>query len=245
MARRIGDRHLVRAECPLHRQAVDHLRSRPSLRRIEDDHRPARSNEVSVRAGALLDAPDLLDDGVERRGHRLVHQRGIVSLDEVGRPAVAAQQLFQLLTGDPRENGRVGDLVAVEMQDRQHRAVGDGIEKLVGVPGRRQRPGLRLAVADDAGDDEIGIVEHGAERVTERIAELAALVDRTRTFRRRVAGDPARKRELQEQPSQPRFVLADVRDRSRCRCPRDRCWPRPPARRAPGRRRRSCRGRTS
>ena len=33
------------------------------------------------------------------------------------------------------------------------------------MPGRRQRPGLGLAVADDAGDDQIGIVEGGAEGV--------------------------------------------------------------------------------
>jgi hypothetical protein len=59
---------------------------------------------------------------------------GLVALDEVRRPAVAAQQLFQFLAGDAGEDGRVGNLVAVEMQDRQHRAVGGRIEKLVGMP---------------------------------------------------------------------------------------------------------------
>ena len=97
------------------------------------------------------------------------------------------------------------------MQDGQHRAIVARIEKLVGVPRRRQRPGLRLAVADHAGDDELGIVERGAEGVAERIAELATLVDRAGTFRRRVAGDAAGKRELQEQLLQAGFILADVR----------------------------------
>ena len=46
------------------------------------------------------------------------------------------------------------------MQDRQHRAVGYWIEELVRMPCSGQRTRLRLAVADDAGDDEIGIVEH-------------------------------------------------------------------------------------
>ena len=45
------------------------------------------------------------------------------------------------------------------------------------MPARGQRAGFRLAVADDARDERIGIVEHRAERVAERIAELAALVD--------------------------------------------------------------------
>ena len=109
--------------------------------------------EVAVDAGVLLDLLDLLDRRVERRGHGLVHQLRLVALDEVRRPAVAAEQLLQFLVLDAGEDGRVGDLVAVEMQDRQHRAVGGRIEELVGMPGRGQRPGLRLAVADDAGDD--------------------------------------------------------------------------------------------
>jgi len=89
-----------------------------------------------------------------------MHQPGLVTLDEVGRPPVAAEQLFQFLVGDASEEGRIGNLVAVEMQNRQHRAVGYWIEKLVRMPGGGQRTRLRLAIADDAGHDEIGIVEH-------------------------------------------------------------------------------------
>ena len=85
---------------------------------------------------------------IQRRGHRLVHQRRLMALDVVRRPAIAAQELIQFFRFDARENGRVGDLVAVEMQDRQHRAIGDGIEKLVGLPRRRQRTCFRLAIAD-------------------------------------------------------------------------------------------------
>ena len=161
-------------------------------------------------AGVLLDGPDLLHRRVQRRGHRLVHQRGLVALDEIGRPAVAAEQLFQFLVGDAGQDRRVGDLVAVQMQDRQHRAVGDRIEELVGMPCGGQRPGLRLAIADDAGDDELGIVEHRPERMAERIAQFAALVDRARTLRRGVAGNSAGKRKLQEELPQPGLVLADV-----------------------------------
>ena len=50
---------------------------------------------------------------------------GIVAFDEVRRPAVALEQVFQLLVRDAREHRRVVDLVAVEMKDRQHRAVAD------------------------------------------------------------------------------------------------------------------------
>ena len=136
---------------------------------------------------------------------------GIVALDEMRRVAVAAQQMVELLVRNAREHGRIGDLVAVEMQDRQHRAVAHGIEELVRMPARRQRPGLGLAVADDAGDDQVGIVERRAVGVRQRVAELAALVDRARRLRRDVARDAAGEGELGEEPLHPLLVLRDVR----------------------------------
>ena len=69
------------------------------------------------------------------------------------------------------------------------------------MPGGGQRAGLGLAVANHAGDDQAGIVEHRAERVGQRVAQLAALVDRARGFGRDVAGDAAGERKLLEQLS--------------------------------------------
>ena len=200
----------MRPERAFDRQTVDRLRSSPALGRREDDHWPAGTFLDALGPGSVLDGLDLLDRGVERRGHGLVHLHGLVALDEVRRPAVAAKQLLQLLARDPGKEGRVGDLVPVEVQDRQHGAVRRGIEELVGMPRRGERSGLRLAVADDAGDDEIRIVEDGAERVAERVAQLATLVDRPRALGRRVAGDPSRERELETELLEPRLVLADV-----------------------------------
>src|SRR5450756_652173 len=139
-----------------------------------------------------------------------MHQPGLVPLDEVGRPAVPAEQLFQFLACDAGKESRVGNLVAVEMQDRQHRAVGYWIEKLGRMPCGGQRTRLRLAVADDAGDDEIGIVEHRPKRMAERIAQLAALVDRARALRRCVAWNAPGKRKLNKQLPQPGLILADI-----------------------------------
>lgn len=42
---------------------------------------------------------------------------------------------------------------------------------------RRRRAGLGLAVADNAGDDQVGVVHDGAERDGQRVAQLSALVD--------------------------------------------------------------------
>src|ERR1700690_1536043 len=96
-----------------------------------------------------------------------MHQHGIVTLDEVGSPPISAEQLFQFLASDASEEGRVGNLVAVEIKDWKHRAVSGRIEKFVGMPRRGQRSGFRLAIADDTGDEKIGIIEHCPKRVAE------------------------------------------------------------------------------
>ena len=91
------------------------------------------------------------------RRHGPVHRHGLVPFDDVWGPAVAAQQLVQFGAGNSREQRGIGDLVPVEVQNRQHRAIRRRIQKLVGVPGGRQRPGLGLAVAHDAGHRQGGL----------------------------------------------------------------------------------------
>ena len=144
-----------------------------------------------------------------------MHVCGILAVeaaaDDERPPAVALEQGDELALRDPREHGRVGDLEPVQVQDRQHRAVGLRVEQLVRVPARRERARLRLAVADDAGDEQVGVVERGAERVHERVAELAALVDRAGHLGRDVARDPAGEGELTEEPPQPVEVPRHVR----------------------------------
>ena len=105
----------------------------------------------------------------------------------------------------------IRDLVAVEVEDRQNRAVADRVDELVRMPGGGERPGLRLAVADDARDDQIGIVERRAVGVRQAVAELAALVDRARRLRRDVRADVAGEGELLEELLHPLRVFALVR----------------------------------
>ena len=63
------------------------------------------------------------------------------------------------------------------MQDWQNGPVGRGIKELVAVPRGRQRSGLRFAVADDASNDQIGIVEGGAKRMQKRITQFTTFMD--------------------------------------------------------------------
>src|SRR5207302_10426762 len=70
--------------------------------------------------------------------------------------------------------------------------------------------GLGFAVADDAADDEVGVVEGRAVCVDQRVAELATLVDRAGRLRGGVAGDATGEGELPEEAAHPLFVTPDV-----------------------------------
>src|SRR5450759_1350147 len=117
-----------------------------------------------------------------------MHRRRVVALDEVGRPAAAPKELLQFVVLDAGENGRVADLVPVELQDRQYGAVRDRVEELVRLPCGRERAGFRFAVAYDAGDHQVGVVECGPKGMAERVSKLTAFVNRTRRRRGNVAG---------------------------------------------------------
>ena len=149
--------------------------------------------QVALVPRPPLDRLDLPDDGVHGRGELLVHQRGVIALDHVHRVPVSAQQRLQLLRRDPGEHGRVRDLVPVQVQDRQHRAVTRRVEELVGMPAGGQRPGLGLAVADHARHDQVRVVERRPVGVRERVPELAALVNRPGRLRRDMRRNAARK----------------------------------------------------
>ena len=136
---------------------------------------------------------------LHRRRHRLVHAVVVGAFDEIRRPAIAAQQALQFLVRDARQQRRIVDLVAVEMQDRQHRAVAHRIQEFVDVPRSGQRSGFRFAVADHRRHDQLRIVEGRAAGVREHVAKLSAFVNRTRRFRRAVAADSAREGELLEE----------------------------------------------
>ncbi|CAM5712745.1 hypothetical protein SVIOM342S_06325 [Streptomyces violaceorubidus] len=183
----------------------------PALGGAQDDHRPAGAAAGALLAGGPLDRGDAVQGGVHGAGHGAVDGGGVVAGDVDRVVAVAAQELVQLALGEAGEHRRVGDLVAVEVQDRQDGSVVHRVEELVGVPGRRQRAGLRLAVADHAGDHQVRVVEGGAVGVRERVAQFAALVDRARRLGRDMARYAAGEGELLEQPGHAGRVPGDVR----------------------------------
>ena len=87
----------------------------------------------------------------------------LVAFDKVRFATVAATQAVQFFSLMRARIGRVGNLVSVQVQDRQHGAIGDRIQKLVRMPGRRQRTCFGLSIADDASHDQVRIVKSGSD----------------------------------------------------------------------------------
>src|SRR3954464_12111814 len=78
------------------------------------------------------------------------------------------------------------------------------------MPRRRQRPSLRLAISHNTRRNQIGIIQHRAERVTQRIAQLSSLMNRARRLGRNMRWNSSRKRKLFEQFSFPRGIPSHV-----------------------------------
>jgi hypothetical protein len=113
----LAHRHLVRAPVALGALAVDFLRARLALGRAKYDHRPARTLAGTLFLRVGFDASDLADDLVHGRRHQLVHGIRLMSLYEIRRVPIPAEQVVELLVADPGEHAGVRDLVAVEVED--------------------------------------------------------------------------------------------------------------------------------
>ncbi len=187
------------------------FRTGPALGGLQDDHRPAGALGPAFDPRCSLDGRDRFDRLVEHFGHLLVDVVRLVPLDPEHRMAVSFEQRGELPATDAGEHRRGCDLVPVQVQDRKHGSVGERVEELVRVPARRQRARLRLPIAHDAADHQVGVVEGGAIGVREGVSQLAPFVDGAGCLRGHVRGDTAWERELAEEAAHAGFVLGHLR----------------------------------
>src|SRR6266699_1997136 len=210
-------RDLVRAPVALEVVLAHLPRGRPTFRATEYDHWPSRPNSFPRTWRLLLDLADLQNTMLQRGSHRLVHPGRHTSLDKVRRVAIADEQRFQFLVTYTSQKSWVIDLVAVQMQDRQHRSVGDRIEKFVTMPAGGERAGFSLAVTHHYQSDKVWVVVNGPVSVRDAIAQFTALVNASGRFRSGVAADSAGERKLLKEALHPSQVLALVRVNLRIR----------------------------
>ena len=140
-----------------------------------------------------------------------MHDLRIIALNKVRFVTTPSVQRPQICVAGSSLSSRAGNLVAVEVQNRQDRTVPDGIKKVDRLPASLERAGLGFAVTYYAGNNQIGIVECRAERMNQRLAKFAALVHRVRDVRPAVAWHSARRRELPEHESEPVLIVRNLR----------------------------------
>ena len=200
----------MRAPRAFHRLTVNDFWAGPALRCAEHNHRPTRSLGVARHSCVVLNFMNAQQSRVECRGKYLMHQRWIVTFDKMRLITVATHQVGQLVAADACEHRWVRDLEPVEMQDRKHRTIPRWIKKFVGMPAGCQRRCFCLAIAHDAGNNQVRIIERRAIRMRQRITELAALVNRARCLGCHVTRNAGRPRELAKQTPQPVAVLRNL-----------------------------------
>ena len=140
-----------------------------------------------------------------------MHEKWLVALDEVNIVTVASQQAADRLVTGTAQHRRAGNLVTVEVEYGQHRAIASSVEKLDSFPRAFERCGFRFTVADHRDRDELGVIEYCAERMGQHVTELATFVNRTRCRRTDMTGRTAGRRELAEQPCHTSDVQAHRR----------------------------------
>ena len=79
------------------------------------------------------------------------------------------------------------------------------------MPARRQRAGFCFTIADDAGNDEVGVVERGTEGMRQGIPQFTAFMDRSGRFRRDVTGNAVGPGKLAEQFTHACDTAVDMR----------------------------------
>src|SRR4051812_42603792 len=94
------------------------------------------------------------------------------------RKTVTPRKGFEFFVTDTRQQRWVVYFVAVEIENRQHRAVTNWIEKLVDVPRSCERARFRLAISHDGGNNQFGIIKRRTARVRQDVTQSPSLMYR-------------------------------------------------------------------
>src|SRR5262249_9462606 len=127
----VGHRNLVRAPIALEPMATDLDRSSPALGGAQHDHRPARSTRKLTCPCLFLELSYVADRLLHGGSHCLVHAVRIRAFNEIRCPAITTKQIFEFFVADSGEQGRIVDLIPVEVQDGKYRAVANWVQKFV------------------------------------------------------------------------------------------------------------------
>ena len=204
-------RYLMCTERSFNLKSVNNLWSCPSLWSTKNDHWPERTGRIIVFTGIFLDCFDFFDAGIHSLSHFSVHSHRIVTFYEVRFPSAALEEVFHFLMRNTWENGRVTDLVSVQMKDWKNSTVCDRVQEFVGLPWSSKRPCFSFTVTDNNCSDKIWVVQNSTKAVSNWISKFSTLIDRTWCFWSTVTRNSAWEWELLKHFLHTFLILADVR----------------------------------
>src|SRR5919199_3816608 len=144
----------------------------PTLGRSQNNHRPLRTLSKAVGAGIVLNGFNFLNDGVQGSCHQLMHGFGIGAFHEVGLVAIADEQAFYFLMTNSRQDCRVSNLVAIEVQDRQYCTIPYGVEELIGVPSCSEGPSFSFPISYDTANYQVRVIKGSPVSMRNRITQF-------------------------------------------------------------------------
>src|ERR1017187_4662395 len=135
----------------------------------------------------------------------------VIALNKVGLVPSTHVKALQVCVTGASLGGWPRDFVSIEMKDRQDGTVTDRIDEVDRLPASFQWTSLGLPISDNAGHNQVWIVEGRAECMYQRLAKLPAFVHGIWHVRPAVAWHAARSRELAEYEPQAVFIVRDLR----------------------------------
>ena len=98
-----------------------------------------------------------------------MHCHRIAAFDKNGLVAVTGQKTTDSIIAFATPDSRTGNLIFIEMQNGKDCAVAYWVQELVSFPAAFQRAGFGLAVANDRGNNQVGVIKCRTERVHQNV----------------------------------------------------------------------------
>src|SRR6266404_2011550 len=138
-----------------------------------------------------------------------MHGQRMVAFNKVRLVPIAFEKVRKLVFRYPGQHGGTGNLVAVQMKNRQDRTITQWVQEFVRVPTGGKWARLSLAITYNTTHQQIRIIKCGPVSVQQRIAQFTTFIDGPGSIGRGMAGNASGPGKLLEQPLHACRILRD------------------------------------
>src|SRR5579884_3390598 len=173
-----GERHLVGSEGSFYRQPILLFWTRPTFWRPQYDGGPTRS--IIARASvscSFLNSAYRSVTSIECCGKCLMDVMRFRTLHEMHVVPVSLDDAAEVFIACTAGHCGAANFIAIQVQNRQDRAITRRVQKRRAFPRARKRTCLCFAVANDSSHEQVWIIEGRAECMGKHVTELTAFMD--------------------------------------------------------------------